>query len=49
VEENIFVIETHQAARGVVNFYSAVVVTHGRRIYTFNARVVVGYIERLSK
>jgi hypothetical protein len=30
VEENIFVTETRQAARGVQNFYIAGVVTHGR-------------------
>jgi hypothetical protein len=32
VGENIFVNKMHYAARGVVNFYSAGVVTHGRRI-----------------
>jgi hypothetical protein len=32
VEENIFAFKTHWATRGVVNFYSAGVITHDRRI-----------------
>jgi hypothetical protein len=31
-EKNIFVLKTHLATRGVVNFYSAGVVTCDRRI-----------------
>jgi hypothetical protein len=36
VEETTFVFKPHQATRGVVNFYSAGVVTHDRRICSWS-------------